>query len=206
MASLVAYALCTKEDVKETLGIASSDTSWDNFIIRKINQATEIIEGWCGRRFKQTTYTDEYYDATHDQQLVLRNYPVTTLASLSARDTTLNEGSFDTIDSENYFLDGNAGILDAVSNFWGGYDQWKVTYTAGYSVIPNDLAEACATLAGYLTVNDPATQTGISAKREGSRQVSYFDHRSSTNDGILTQLGILPTLERYSTPALGSGR
>lgn len=206
MADLLSYALCTLADVKETLGVASSDTSWDNIIKRKINQATELIEGWCGRRFKETTYTDELYDATHDRQLVLRNYPVTSSVTLSARDTTLNEGDFDTIDSENYFVDANAGVLDGISNFWGSFDQWRVTYTAGYATIPSDLAEACATLAAHLVGNDPAVETGVASKREGSRQITYFDHRSSTTDGLFVQLGIMPTLERYSVQALGSGR
>ncbi len=205
MASLVSYALCTLADVKETLGIASSDNSWDNIIIRKINQATEIIEGWTGRRFAQTTYTSELYDASADNQLILKNRPVSAV-SLGARDTTMNSGSFDTIPTDQYFVDSTAGIIDAVSSFWGSYDQWSVTYTAGYATIPADLAEACATLAAYMTSNDPSTQTGISSKREGSRQVTYFDHRSSTNDSLFTQLGIIPTLERYSVPALGSGR
>lgn len=206
MAQLLSYALTTEADVKETLGIASDDHSYDNLIVRSINRATEMIEGWCGRRFKLTTYTDELYDATYDNQLVLRNFPVTSLTSLSARDTTLNSGSFDAIDSENYFLDASAGILDAVSNFWGSYDQWEVTYTAGYATIPSDLAEATAALAAYFVGNDPATGVGIASKREGSRQVTYFDHRSTSDTSLFTQLGILPTLERYSSPALGSGR
>lgn len=206
MADLLSYALTSLGDVKELLGIDSSDQSWDNLIRRKINQATEMIEGWCNRRFKSTAYTAEMYDATQDNQLVLRNYPVIAFTSLSARDTTLNSGSFSVIDSDQYFVDTNAGVVDAVSSFWGQYDQWSVTYTAGYATIPSDLQEACATLAGYLTVNDPSQQTGVASKREGSREVRYFDHRSSSDDGLFAQLGILPTLERYSSPALGSGR
>lgn len=209
MAELVDYALTTLEDVRETLGIASGDLSWDNLIKRKINQATEIIEGWCQRRFVDTTYTDELYDATHDNQLTLRNYPVTTTATfaLSARDTTLNQDSFDSVDSEQYFLDRNAGVIDAVSSFWGSYDQWKVTYSAGYTTIPSDLAEACATLAGFLTVNDPASQTGIDMMREGAREVRYRDISfGGENSDLFADLGILPTLQRYSVPALGSGR
>jgi hypothetical protein len=49
--SLLSYALCSLFDVKESMGIASSDQSWDNLIIRKINQATRQIEAYCDRRF-----------------------------------------------------------------------------------------------------------------------------------------------------------
>lgn len=209
MATLVSYALTTLADVKETLGIASSDSSWDNLIIRKINQSTEMIEGWCQRRFKETTYTDELYDATYDRQLQLRNYPVTSTATfaLSARDTTLNQDSFDSVDTDQYFIDRNAGIIDAVSSFWGSFDQWKVTYSAGYATIPSDLQEACATLAAYLTVNDPSAHTGIESMREGSREIRYSDVTfGGANSDLFADLGILPTLQRYSVQPLGSGR
>lgn len=209
MAAPLAYALTTKEDVKETLGIASSDTSWDNIIIRNINRATEIIEGWCNRRFKETTYTDQLYDASGERQLSLRQFPITdtTPFVLKSRDTTMNENSFDTIDADLFFLDRQAGIVDAVATFWGRVDQWSVTYSAGYATIPSDLAEACAALAAYLTVNDPSLTVGISRKKEGAREVQYgggmrFTGSSNTREALFAELGILPTLDRYAYHAV----
>lgn len=210
MASLSSYALTNLADVKETAGIASGDTSWDNLIIRKINQSTEMIEGWCNRRFLATDYV-EYYDSTYSEQLILRQYPVINLTTIEARDTTLNDSSFNTVVSDMYFTDTNAGIIDAVSQFWGKYDQWRVTYRAGYATIPYDLAEACATLASYLAVNDPSQTAGIARKREGAREIQYGNARFVTPDTsgaevLFTELGILPTLQRYSSQALGSLR
>lgn len=197
MATLLAYALCTVEDVKEILGIESGDTSKDNLIKRKINQATEVIEGYTFRRFKQTTYTDEVYDASGTDQLILRQAPVTTLTSLSARDSSLNTDDFTSIDTDQFFVDSNAGTLDGLSTFYGGYGRWKVTYTAGYATIPSDVAEACAVLAAYYVANDPSTSANVIRKREGSREIEYAQ-QASTSDELFDQLGIKPTLDRYT--------
>lgn len=207
MADLLPYALTTLQDVKESLGIASSDLTWDNLIKRKINQATEIIEGYCGRRFKATNYTDEEYDGTWTDQLVLRNFPVISFTGLSARDSSLNQGDFDTINSEHYFVDNNSGIIDSVAgSFYGSYNRWRVTYRAGYETIPSDLQEACAILASYLTINDPGSNTGIASKKEGQREVTYHNLNSSAQIDMFELLGIQPTLDRYAGVSLSGIR
>ena len=59
MATLLTHALTNLADVKESMGIAASDTSYDNLIVRKINQVTRQIEGYCGRRFLDTSYKND---------------------------------------------------------------------------------------------------------------------------------------------------
>ncbi len=162
MADLLSYALTSVADVKESLGIASGDSSKNNIITRKINQATEIIEGYCNRRFKATDYT-EYYDGSLGDQLVLRHRPVNSVTTLSVRISSINEDIFDVIDPDQYFIDTTAGILDAVDTFYGSYNRWKIVYNAGYTTIPADLAEAAATLAAFMVENGG---TGQSIKRK----------------------------------------
>ena len=93
MASLNSWALTTLADVKESLGIDSGTTTGDNLIIRKINQATDMIESYCGKNnsqhFASTVYTNEEYDGTGTDQLILKNRPVITFTTLQQRDTTL---------------------------------------------------------------------------------------------------------------------
>lgn len=201
MADLLSYALTTLADVRESLGIDAGDTSSDNIIKRKINQATEIIEGYTQRRFASTVYTDEYYDGSLRDQLLLRQYPVITFTSLSARDTSQNDNDFNTVDANQYFVDSNSGIIEAVSGFYGGFDRWKVTYTAGYATIPSDLAEAAATLAAYFVSNDPASSANVKRKREGSREIEYTNNASTTEE-LFDQLGIKATLDRYTNHVL----
>lgn len=198
MATLLSYALTTLADVKETLGIASSDTSKDNLIIRKINLATEIIEGFCGltygHHFAQTTYTNEEFDATGTNQLVLRMKPVTTLSSLGRRDTSQNEDDWTTYDTEDYFLDDASGVIDLGFTASGSWNRFRATYTAGYATIPADLAEAAATLAAYM-VNNATTGVGVKRISEGQRSIEYQQQDQETS--LLEALGLDNVLSRY---------
>lgn len=202
MASILSYALCSLADVKESLGISSSDTSWDNLCIRKINQATRQIEKYCNRRFAETTYTDEEYNATGLDQLVLKNYPVTDTVtfSIKERDTGLNENSFDTIDTELYFVDNDSGVINSTFRFNGHWKRYRVTYSAGYATIPDDLAEACAGLAAYYTLNADTSDVGVQEKQEGQRRIKYSNNvnQPKTFMTICQQLGIDETLNEYA--------
>lgn len=198
MATLLSYALTTVADVKETLGIASGDNTKNNLIIRKINLATEMIEGYCNlaynHHFAQTTYTDEEYDAPNTRELLLLASPVTTLTSLSKRDSSDNEGSWDTIETEDYFLNSAAGIIESNLLLTGHYNRFKATYTAGYSTIPADLAEAAATLAAYM-VSNATTGAGVQSIREGQRQITYAVN--SQEKSLIESLGLDNVLNRY---------
>lgn len=209
MASLLSYALVGLSDVKETLGIASSVTTYDNLITRKINQATEMIVGYCNRRFDEQTNVVEYYDGTYSQQLLLRNRPVTdtTTFSLQARNTSLNDVDFTTIPSNEYFVDTAAGVVDGVSSFSGSYDRFKVTYSYGWATIPSDIAEACATVAAFLVNNDPSQNAGISQKEEGTRKITYSSNKNGyDSENLIDQLGLKITLDRYAEPIISGQR
>jgi len=206
MASLLSYALTTVADVKETLGIDAGNTSKDNLIIRKINQATEMIEGYCrlpaDHHFASTTYTSEEFDGTGTVQLILRMRPVITFSTLQVRDTRLNEDDWTTVDTELYFTDLASGVIDGNFTFQRNWNRYRATYTAGYETIPSDLAEACATLAAYY-VDNATTGTGVKKKQEGSRQIEYFNpNTSSGNSSIFTQLELDEALNRYTYPLL----
>lgn len=143
---LVSYALTSVQRQKDFLGI--SNDVYDTILERLINSVTEFIERYCDRRFKQTTYTNQVYDGTGTDELLLKNYPVTTFTSLEKRDSADNQSSFSTVDSQNYFIKLTEGIivyvggieLDWKSNvYWetGGYfvklpQHYRATYIAGY--------------------------------------------------------------------------
>lgn len=197
MSVLLTYSLTNVADVKESLGIASSDSTYNNLIIRKINQATEQIERYCGRRFASTTYTDEEYDATNTNQIVLKQRPITGTPTFSVRDTALNVSTWEVIDTQLYFVDLNAGVVDLLFNAVGRWNRYKFTYTAGYTTIPADLAEACASLAAYYVNNADGSDVGVTKKQEGARSLQY-GNAPLTFNAIMEGLGINETLEAYS--------
>ena len=197
MTALSAEALTTVADVKELLGITG--VTQDNIITRNINFATKVILNYCGvSSFRSTAYT-EYYDGIGGTDLVLRNRPVITLTSLSYRNEAGNTNSWTVVDTDEYFTDLDAGIINSTAYFNGTYDQYKVVYTAGYATIPDDLAEACARLAGYMTEQGLAGQS-IKSKQEGQRKVEYFD--SGTNASTIESLGLDDILGVYADIAI----
>lgn len=206
MADLLDYALCTVADVKELLDIDAGDSSKNNLIIRKINQATLMIENYTGRRFKLTTYTNEEYDATGTDQLSLRQRPIVVdddhPFSLGNRDTPLNNDDWSTIETDLQFLDRNAGVIDLNFRTWGHWNRFRVTYSAGYSTIPADIAEACATLAAFL-VDNKNSGTGVKSRQEGQRKVEYFDvNANGNNNSLFSQLNIDEILDSYADVSL----
>lgn len=208
MATLVSYALTSVSDVKESLGIDSGDTSQDNLIIRKINQATEVIESYCNlsnaHHFKEATYTGELYDGSGDQ-VVLKMRPVSAVSSFQYRTTSANNNDFDDVESELYFVDGDAGTIDGLFTQLRTWSQYKVTYTAGFATIPYDLSEACATLASYY-VQNATSGTAIKRKREGQREIEYFAASGGNQGGsgsIISDLSLDDVLNRYVRYTLG---
>lgn len=199
MADLVEYALVSVSDVKESLGIDASNTASNNKIIRQINRATDMIENFTGRRFKLTSYTNIEYDATNTDQLVLQQRPVTTVSIFQNRDSSLNEDDWEEIETNLYFIDKAAGVLDLNFNAGGRWNRYKISYTAGYSIIPADLAEAAATLAAFF-VDNPTGGTNVRRKQEGQREIEYFDSATtgSADTSLFRQLGIYNTLVAYS--------
>ena len=203
MATLLSYALTTVSDVKENLGIDSGDTSKDNLIKRKINQATQMIESFCNlsydHHFVETTYTNEEYDGQGSNALSLKMRPVTSVTSFQYRTTTENQDDWDDVNSKDYFLDQGAGVLELLFTQSKAWNRYRVTYVAGYSDIPYDLSEAAASIASFFVENS-ASGTAVKKKQEGQRSIEYFDPSGSSSggsDSIIGQLGLDDVLQRY---------
>lgn len=197
MTAIASYALTSLADVKESLGITGN--SQNNLIIRKINQATDMIEAYCGKNngqhFASTTYTNEEYDGTGTNQLILKNRPIITLTSFQQRSTTENISNWDDVDSSDYFTDTTAGVIDCVFHLSANWNLYRVTYTAGFATIPSDLAEACVMLACAL-VESASTGASVKRKTQGPKSIEYYD--SVQGESLITQLGIDDMLQRYT--------
>lgn len=217
MATLVNYALTTVADVKESLGIASSDTSKDNLITRKINQATDAIENYCQRRFMLTNYIQEEYKASHIDEIVLKQRPIVIDDNHTFlqewRTTTFNMGpaadTWETIDTQLSFIDQGAGVVNLLYNALGYWNRYRYTYWAGYAVTqedldagiagyPNDLVEACNMLACYYVNNPSGTNVYLAGQSEGSRSTRYVLHTNKSFVQLLNELGIDETINAYA--------
>lgn len=131
---LAANALTTLEGVKSYLKIIDDS---DNLLLEDlINASSSTIENFCKRKFKEQAYVDEEFDGTGKYYLLLDQYPVKSIESV-------------TVDGEiivptDYKVKKRNGILLKSNGVWPtGEININVSYTAGYTDIPYDLDLAC---------------------------------------------------------------
>ncbi|MCR3759154.1 phage gp6-like head-tail connector protein [Clostridium felsineum] len=144
---LASNALVDLASVKEYLNI--SDTTKDNFLIRKINAASTLVEQYINRSLKVNSYT-ENLQGNNRQYLTLMNYPLVSVESVSFFDNILDPSQYNVDDycmkrgmiyketgwTSNDFLIGIGG--DPVP----GKKIIQVQYHAGYATIPEDIQDA----------------------------------------------------------------
>ncbi len=179
--SVVAHALTTTAKVKLYLGI--SDTAQDTLIDNFVNQATDFIERFCGkRRFLRTTYTNEIYDSPRGRCLFLNNFPVSALTIVEYRGGTPSTPTWTTYDANGYILYGNEGFIKFYSMLPAVSQGLRVTYAAGYLIdwtaelsathtLPFDLTEVATELAAGM-YNLKASQ-GIKSMSTEGQSVSF---------------------------------
>lgn len=196
--SLVAYSLTTRQNLKDVLGITANDTTTNNLLDNIINRATDIIEKYCnGRRFASTAYTNQEYDGTGTKYIDLKHWPVTALTAYDRNDGDFSTTNWNTLNVENIKLidDGDGpGQVFYSFGFARGVRNYRFTYTAGYSTIPNDIEEACLQLASYI-YNDKKNK---GMKSESLGEYSYT--KESLVGNVIDNLGIDLILEPYRVP------
>lgn len=201
MATLNDNALTTLADVKESLGLDSGDTSKDNLIIRNINFASQVIENYCDRVFKQTEYENEEYDGNDSPFMILRQRPILTAETFTFqyRETSLNDNDWTTEDTENYFIDADAGVVKYLTNYYGRFNRYRFTYSAGYATVPSDVAEACARMSAFLSDNTTGANN-VKRKQQGPKEIEYFEARNNEQNSLIDQLGLDEILAPYAAP------
>lgn len=211
----------SRSEVKQYLGIASSNTTDDSLLDALLLRTTKMIQAYTGRDLLQTTYTDEKYDGDGEKDLHLYAYPLITLTSVyDSPDRTF--GSEDLLVEDTADVEGdyviirkgfveNPGIIRRVAGVWVKGDQnIKVTYVAGYAdaSIPKDLVQAQIDWLSYIYRNKDA-RIGIDNYRLGQYSVTYRNNTARDAQGNVLG-GVLPpdevrmVLDNYKDPRIGS--
>lgn len=187
--ALVSYALVTLADLKTVLGITNN--SKDALLEMMINVSTDYIQTQTGNFFKSTAYTNEEYDGTGTDRLILKHSPIVAFTKLEVNTTATNTDSWSEVSDSLYWVDNELGIITRTSQFkefsestendealsytifYKGKFKYRVTYSAGYSLIPFDLQFACISIASQLY----GSQGGQDIKTEslGDHSVTYSD-------------------------------
>lgn len=166
---LVSYALATLGNAKTFLGITNSDK--DEVLEMLINQATDYLETKCGRRFASTTYTEQEYDGNGTVEMKLQQFPVITFTTLQRNRATDNSDDWETVDTDDYWVENETGIITKTSKFYKGKFNYRATYAAGYATIPYDLQYACLTIVSE-TLNRRSAM-GIKSESLGDHSLTF---------------------------------
>lgn len=149
----VNYALTSESRVKARLGITVA--GFDTLIKRLMYAVTDFIEKEVGgRRFKETSYTQQVYDGSriNDEDnvvdfLVLKNSPVSTISIFEYRTGSRSLPAWVAFLTDDYEPRLSEGIL----RVWGGVPRGtqniRISYTAGYKIdFANEFDDALHTL------------------------------------------------------------
>jgi hypothetical protein len=155
--ALSVHALTTVATVRRLLeGKDVVPAAHDDLFRHKINALSAAVEHYCGsRHFERATYTGERYNRVRGQYLLLRQYPIISVASVTMSGVVVTAGTAD----DQYSIDAAEGRLFRAVGWGAPPDADRedraivVTYTAGYILpkdpgptLPADLEDAVAQL------------------------------------------------------------
>lgn len=164
--------LTTTVKVKRALGIPSSVTLHDEFLDTLVEVADAEVVAFCGvAALTLSTATDEAYDVSDPatREVVLRNFPVTSVSAVKVGGSTLSTTS--------WYVDSNTGVVrlqDGAGYFPVGTEEVKVSYSYGFSTVPADLSHA-ATLVAVAHFNR-SRHTGLVGEGMGAYRYTMDRH------------------------------
>lgn len=166
--------LCTQADIEKLLQITFGNQP-DDTITQAIEQASTIVESYCGQALEESTDTATLEAGRGDTWLFLPRHPVTDVSSVVEDGDTLT-----VTDDYRWYEDGRLRRMSGdYETSWSTLpDAITVEFTAGWSTIPNDVVLVTAELAAGIFTKGVvfAAQGPVPIKSvalDGSDSVSY---------------------------------
>lgn len=146
--------LCQLSDVQAWLGVTAPTAPQTAILGRMITAASALVCNYCGRGpngFQAQAYTDTY-DGYGKPWMLLRQWPVSAVTSIGLMDcgtvTTITDATKFTLEQP-IPAGGNQRLtLLGYYSFPRGRGNVTITYTAGYAIVPFDVAQATIEIVG----------------------------------------------------------
>jgi hypothetical protein len=176
--------LTTLDQVKAWLqtGQAAFPDTDDALLARLIAAASQFIQRWLSRNIAVSDWY-EVRDGTGGQRLIFSNFPVTAVRSLSIDGLTIPPAPNDSGAGAGYLFSPTELALRGYV-FTARPLNVAITYTAGYEVVPSDIAQACIDLV-CLRYRERTRIGEVSRATGGSETVTYSQRDMSEHVKLL---------------------
>ena len=170
--------LVTVAEYKAYAGISS--TNQDTQLATTVQKVSHLVKNICRRTF--VDYVDEYKVDTFNGGLPRIPLPETPVINVVSVEFSNDYGKTYTnlVEYEDYVVDYARDVVEIIAGALMEYKKvnaFKITYTAGYEVIPEDLKLAIFDLVTYYMRNDAAIK---SSKAVGANTVQ-IEYITNTN-------------------------
>ncbi|MFC2076629.1 hypothetical protein ACFLT7_06055 [candidate division KSB1 bacterium] len=150
--------LCDSSDVKDFLGISSTDSSEDTFITSLCSRVSDTIATALDRTLEaSSSYITEVRDGDGTEVFYTREWPINSISEIRVRDSIQSDFSTgDVVSSSNYEYDPLKGriILTAGDAFRDIKRSTRIVYSAGYSSsgfsLPGEIKQSAVYLTSFL--------------------------------------------------------
>lgn len=155
-------SLVTLANYKIYIDTVEDTAEYNNYLQSLINSVEKRVKQYLNQTLESATFTDELYNGNDSNEVVLRNLPIVSVASVKEYDgldsnnnevwNTLVKGT----DYQRLLVSptGESIIMDS-RDFISGILNYKITYAAGYTTIPEDIQLACKELFKIAWDNSP---------------------------------------------------
>jgi hypothetical protein len=176
--------------IKAVLGIPATDTTRDTLLQLLAQAANKSILDVFGLTSSEITSYTDYVEVDDDTTPVLftRRWPVVSVTSITEAGAVLAASEYRVRDDGEIKLRGSG-------RFWAcGRDSVQIVYTAGWSIVPDDLVWA-ATLIAVHAFNT-APKAGLQSERIGQYAYELGGASVAGGEGGGGGFGIPPEAER----------
>lgn len=172
--ALNANALTTLVFAKTYLKIPALETSQDSIVEFCINAASQEIESDTNRKLKAQAIT-EYQHGRNGNIIVLREWPINSITSLSIDQSALFTDPATLIDADDYRISDDLNSIVMINRTLpNGFNNIKIIYNAGYASVPSDIENACLWLTTYYYMMRQNQDIGRTSKGKGDESVTIL--------------------------------
>jgi len=170
--ALNANALTTLNQFKLQIDLSAAITNLDTRLEMYINAASQVIESYCNRSFKQMTHT-EFQHGARSNIILLAQWPITSVTEVNIDQDKLF-GASTIIPATQYSISDRNTSLSVSMKTPGGQNNVKIVYVAGYANIPSDLELACIWAAEWFYHGQKRQDMGRTSVSKGDESVGVL--------------------------------